>query len=127
MADFIKHVPNIAVSQPAERVLAVAAAHRQRRDRDDEGGFLYEDRVDIDPSAHIEAMPEEIDLSLMLIRALVNGELPPEAVSALAQFAPLGDLSSGAEWCDAIEQRGLEFITWSASKTLAQVLEFMAS
>ena len=126
MEDSIDSVKRILPQRSAERVAAPARISPVRRDHEEEG-FTFEDQIDIAPITHLQNAPDEIDLSLEMIRALIAGELPPEAVEALSGFAPIGDLKDGIENCDRVQQKGQDFITWPSAKSLTQSLAFAAS
>lgn len=126
MEDAVDRIKRMMPQRPAERVAAPSRVTRTRRDHEEEG-FTYEDQVDIAPAEHLQNAPDEIDLSLEMIRAVIRNELPPEAIEALSGFAPIGDLSDAYETCDRVEQKGQDFISWPNTKSLAQALAFAAS
>ena len=109
-----------------ERITATARAN-MRLKKDEDSGFSYEDQVDIHPSWRLQNTASELDLSLAMIRALIAEELPSEAIEALMSYAPLGDLSDAAMWCDRVEQKGMETIVWPNNMSLDQALERAAS
>lgn len=126
MEDSVDRIRRIDPQRPAERVTAPARINPVRRDHE-EDGFTFEDQIDIAPVEHLQNAPEEIDLSLDMIRALIAGELPPEAIEALSGFAPIGDLKDGPANCDRVQQKGQDFISWPSAKSLTQALAFAAS
>lgn len=123
MNDSISQTGRISPSRPTERVAKAAAAPPSRNKRDDEAEFSFEDKIDV----HVPEQPsnalEELDLSITMIRALLHRELPEETAQALMDFAPLGNLSNGFALCDRTESRGIEFVTWKNTETLAHALE----
>jgi hypothetical protein len=123
MSDSIDRTQPIKSRFP-ERVEAVSPAHARKREEEE---FVFEDKIDIAPGRHLQNVSDHLDLSLAMIRALVNDELPQEAVDALAGFAPLGDLSDALEHCDRVEQTGVDYIEWPNTLTLAQALERSAN
>ena len=126
MEDSVDRIRRILPQRQAERVAAPARINPARRDHEEEG-FTFEDQIDVAPVEHLQNAPDEIDLSLEMIRALIAGELPAEAVTALSGFAPIGDLRNGRENCDRVQQKGHDFVTWPSAKSLTQALEFAAS
>lgn len=94
-----------------------------RLKRDDDNMSAYEDQVDIHPAWRMQNDASELALSIAMIRALVAGELPPEAISALETYAPLGDMELGEYWCDRVEQKGHDTVLWLNTMTLSQALE----
>jgi len=121
MAD-IDNPSGISPLRSTERVTAAKPVQGPNKRRDDPADFSFEDKVEIATPAETPPALEEIDLSVAMIRALINKELPPETTEALMNFAPLGDLSDALIWCDRIDQKQIEFVTWSNKETLAQAL-----
>lgn len=128
MSDFITRSPSVPpVGRGSERVSAANPATQVRKQREEEGDFSFEDKVDIAPAEHMREAPEEIDLSLGMVRALLSGEMPPEVVQALSNFAPLGDLKYAEENCQRIEHKGGNSVAWPNTISLTQALETAAS
>lgn len=125
MSDTIDNIPATG-PRSTERI---SASNRTglRLKKEDDPDLSYEDQVDIHPAWRIQNSPSELDLSLAMIRALIAEELPPEAIEALMSYAPLGDLSDAAAWCDRVEQKGMDIIRWPSGLNLAQALENAAS
>jgi hypothetical protein len=116
---------NAITSGPARIGAAKPAAPVKR---EHEGGdFVFEDKLDISPEAHLASGPDQIDLSLEMIRALIAGELPEEAITALESFAPIGDLGGASELCDRVQSKPADFITWEKTQSLAQALAIAAA
>lgn len=126
MDDSIDRIRRVMPQRAAERVAGIAAAGPRKRESEGEG-FSYEDRVDIAPAQHLQNAPDVIDLSLEMIRALIAGELPVEAIEALEAFAPIGTLDDARDNCLRVEQKGQDFIPWHSSRSLTQALELAAS
>jgi hypothetical protein len=125
MTDPIDSVRHSNATANTDRVTAAKRVGTVKRDH--EGDFVFEDRIDVAPEEHLSNAPDIIDLSLEMIRALIANELPEEAVTALESFASLGDLVDGAENCDRVQSKGLDFISWEKTQTLSQALAFAAS
>ncbi len=119
--DLAQRIP--PAGRRSERVEGVVAVHPRKQDDD----APPEDHVDIAPGRHLQSVSDHLDLSLAMIRALVQEELPPEAIEALESFAPLGDLQDALEHCTRVEQKGQDFIEWPNTLTLGQALERSAS
>lgn len=126
MEDAIDSVKRLGLTRPTGKVTAVNRTRPATRDHE-EAEFDYEDKVDINPAEHLHNAPQHIDLSLAMIRALLAGELPLEAIEALESFAPIGDLANGTYNCDRVEEKGLDFVAWPVGETLTYALEFAAS
>lgn len=124
MSDAIDRVPGPTSPRSAERVTAPASLNLRLRQEDD-SGFSYEDRVEIDASRDL--VGDILELSIAMIRALIAGELPEEAVQSLETYAPLGNLTDKEAQCDRVEQKGMETIPWPSTVTLAQALERAAN
>lgn len=92
-----------------------------------EGGV--QDHVDINPDQRkaVEEKKEDISLSVSTIRIIARGNLDPDIEAALTAFAPLGDLRDADHYCDVLEKRGVEFISWPPHLSLAQALETAAN
>ena len=71
--------------------------------------------------------PEELSLSLSILRALIAQELPPEVTIALSGFAEIGDLTGAGALCDRVEQKREDHIRWPNTMSLRQALELAAS
>ena len=126
MTDPIDSVRRSNKAIETERITPLKRIGQIKRDEKD-GQFVFEDKIDVAPQTHLANAPEIIDLSLEMIRALLNEELPPEAVTALQSFAPIGDLNDALENCDRVQAKGLDFISWEKTQTLTQALAFAAS
>lgn len=120
MSDSIDRITGAGTPRAAERVAAPSAL-RPRLQREEDSGFSYEDRVDIAVSGAVAG--DVLDISVAMVRALIAGTLPEEAVKALAGYAPLGDLDGKEELCDRLDQKAVESFPWPASASLAQALE----
>lgn len=126
MTDPIDSVRRSIAPSSAERITPVKRPSRVTREHE-ESDFVFEDKMEVSPEAHLQNAPDIIDLSLEMIRALVNDELPEEAVKALESFAPLGDLQDAIENCDRVQAKGADFISWEKSQTLTQALAYAAN
>lgn len=128
MEDSIDRIRRLQPQRQTERISAPAPVQRARREHEEEDDFSYEDQVDIAPAEHLQQGPEVIDLSLEMIRALINRELPDEAIEALQSFAPLGDISEvHLDLCLRVEQKGQDFVAWNSQQSLVQALMVAAS
>lgn len=121
MADPIDNIRRIGPGQTTPKVTAPSRPEN-RPPHDPQDDFIFEDKIDIAPADHLRNAAEQIDLSLEMVEALITGQLPPEAIEALSAFAPLGDLREAATHCQRIRQKGLDFIAWPNTRTLAEAL-----
>ena len=125
MTDPIDSVRRSNAPASTERVSPVKRPARITREHE-EMDFVFEDKIEVSPETHLQNAPDMIDLSLEMIRALVNNELPDEAVKALESFAPLGDLDGAIENCNRVQAKGADFISWEKSQTLTEALALAA-
>ena len=127
MTDPIDAAKNAPMIRSTERITAVPKTPVIHKKSEEDNDELFRDKLDVSPEAHLQNAPDQIDLSLEMIRALIAGELPDEAVTALESFAPIGDLNNAMPLCDRVQSKGMDFITWEKSKTLTQALAIAAA
>lgn len=127
MTDSINRIGGSHSPRPAERVSAIRRTRKAFRDTTGEPSDQPEDKLDINPGEHIRDLPAEIDISLMMIRALIDKELPEKGIAALESFAPLGSIHEITQLCDVLEDRGFKFVSWHDSLELAQAMRVAAS
>jgi hypothetical protein len=111
---------NAVTSGPARIGATKPAAPLKRESAGND--FQFEDKLDISPEVHLASGPDQIDISLEMIHALIAQELPDEAITALASFAPIGDLANAHRDYDRLEAKKTDFITWIKTQTLAQAI-----
>lgn len=125
MSDIIGRTIPVSM-RVTEKIGAVASAAPLKREHPHDDSD-YEDLVDVAPQQHLEQGPEEITLSLQMVLALIEGDLPEEAVKALSAFAPLGEKDDIAAGYDRMVSKGHENIDWPNTMSLAQALATAAS
>jgi hypothetical protein len=127
MTDPIDSIKSTNSARFTERVMSVASSPALRHNHSDNSEELFHDRLDVAPEEHLSTAPDQIDISLEMISALANGELPQEAITALESFAPIGELITPIAHCERVKEKGQDFITWEKTQTLAQALALAAS
>ena len=123
MSDGIDRIPPIRPAGYGVKAVSAIDPHKHQDSH-------IQDKVELHPDQRGYQEPEEkvdISLSVATIRIIAQGNLDPEIEAALVAFAPLGDLSRADYYCDILDGRGVEFISWPPGVSLAQALENAAS
>lgn len=118
MNDSIDRIPPVRTSGI---IKAVSGVDRDKLRHDEN----IKDEVHISPDAYRKPaeQKEDISLSVETLKIIAQGNLPPDIEAALTAFAPLGDLSDAGPLCDALQAKGVEFISWPPHLSLRQALD----